>query len=152
MQSSKTGWRRGGWRTKRGIAALEFGLAVPLLALLLTAIVEIGFTVYQAMQVNYAAEAGLAYAAKNGWDSAGISSTSTSSTALSGMTATPAQFCACPSATGLTTAACDNSCPNGTQAGRYISISVSLTRKSIIGTSGFGLPSTLSSQAILRQN
>jgi hypothetical protein len=133
-------------RTLRGTAALEFGLAVPLLALLLTAIVEIGFGMYQAMQVNYAAEAGLAYAAKNGWDSTGIASAATSSTGLPGVTATPTQFYGCPSPTGI------GACPAGQTAGQYIKVSVSLTRTSIIGTTGFGLPSTFSAQSILRQN
>ena len=104
----------------RGTAALEFGLAVPLLALLLTAIVEIGFSMYQAMQANYAAEAGLAYAAKNGWDSSGIASAATGSTGLSGMTATPTQFCGCASYTGLATATCGATCSGGGTAGQYI--------------------------------
>ena len=143
---------RGSRRALRGTAALEFGLAAPLLALLITAIVEIGFSMYQAMQANYAAEAGLAYAAKNGWNSTGIASAATGSTGLSGMTATPTQFCGCPSSTGIATATCGTTCSSGQTAGQYIKVSVSLTRTSIIGTTGFGLPASFSAQSILRQN
>ncbi len=146
MPLRKSRHSKGSRRTLRGTAALEFGLAVPLLAILITAIVEIGFSMYQAMQVNYAAEAGLAYAAKNVWDSTGIASAATGSTGLSGMTATVTRFYGCSGYTGIGT------CPMGQTAGQYIKISVSLTRMSIIGTTGFGLPSTFSAQSILRQN
>jgi Flp pilus assembly protein TadG len=150
MPSRKS--KHGSRRTLRGTAALEFGLAVPLLAILLTAIVEIGFSMYQAMQTNYAAEAGLAYAAKNGWDATGIASAVTGSTGLSGMTATPTQFCGCSSYTGIANATCGTTCSSGQTAGQYIKVSVSLTRMSIIGTTGFGLPASFSAQSILRQN
>ena len=152
MLPRRVGQGRGNRRACRGTAALEFGLAVPLLALLITAIVEIGFSMYQAMQVTYAAEAGLAYAAKNGWDSAGITSAAVNSTGLSGMSASPTQFCGCPSATGIATATCGTTCASGDTAGQYIKIGVSLTRTSLIGTTGFGLPSSFSAQSILRQN
>ncbi len=139
-------------RALAGTAALEFGLAIPFLAILVTGIVEIGFSMYQAMQVTYAAEAGLAYAAKKGWDSTGITNAAVNSTGLSGMSVTPTQFCGCPAASGLTTATCGTTCTSGNEAGQYIKISVSLTRKSIVGATGFGLPSTVGAQAILRQN
>ena len=122
MPLRKSRYGKGSRRALRGTAALEFGLAVPLLALLLTAIVEIGFSMYQAMQANYAAEAGLAYAAKNGWDATGIASAVTGSTGLSGMTATPTQFCGCPTYTGLTAATCGDTCSGGQTAGQYIRI------------------------------
>ncbi len=152
MQPGKTGERKGRRHAQRGTAALEFALAVPLLALLLTAVIEIGFAMYQAMQVNFAAEAGLAYAAKNGWDYAGITSAATGSSGLSGMNSTASQFCACPSATGLPTANCSATCSSGSQAGQYIQVSAILTRQSLIGATGFGLPDKLVGQAILRQN
>ena len=156
MLPGRTGERKGRRHAQRGTAALEIALAVPLLVLLLTAVIEIGFAMYQAMQVNFAAEAGLAYAAKNGWDSAGITSAATGSSGLSGMSSTASQFCACPSATGLANATCGATCSSGSGspllAGQYIQVSVILTRQSIIGVTGFGLPGRFSAQAILRQN
>ncbi len=152
MLLGKSRQSKGRRRTRAGMAALEFGLAVPLLVILLTGTAEIGFSMYQAMQVVYAADAGLAYAAKNGWDSAGITSTAQNATGLSGISATPTQYCGCPTASGITTATCGSTCASGNTAGQYIKISVSLTRISLIGGVGFGLPSSFSAQSILRQN
>lgn len=137
---------------RAGSAAIEFGLAVPLLAILVTGVIEVGFTMYQAMQVTYAAEAGLFYATKNGWDQTGIQNAALSVTGLSGMSAAASQFCGCPSASGITIAACSDSCGCGDQPSQYIKISVSLTRRSIIPNSGLPLPATISAQSILRQN
>jgi Flp pilus assembly protein TadG len=135
-----------------GSAAIEFGLAVPLLAILVIGVVEIGFSMYQATKVTYAAEAGLLYAAKNGWNTSGITNAVSRATALSGIGTTPSQYCGCPSATGIAQIACSSTCANGSTASQYIEIDVSLPRKSIIGNSGLPLPSTLSARAILRQN
>jgi Flp pilus assembly protein TadG len=142
-------------RARAGLAALEFGLAVPLLVLMLTAIAEIGFSMYQAMQVAYAADAGLAYAAKNGWDPTGITNAAQNSTNLSGISAWTKQFCGCPGASGITAVACDATCTVGntrTACGQYIRVNASLTRVSLIGVTGFGLPASFSAQSILRQN
>jgi Flp pilus assembly protein TadG len=152
MLSGKSRQGKGSRRARAGMAALEFGLAVPLLVILLTAIAEIGFSMYQAMQVVYAADAGLAYAAKNGWDSSGITTAAQNATGLSGMSATPTQYCGCPTATGITPATCSSTCASGNTAGQYVKISVSFTRMSLIGATGFGLPSTFSAQSILRQD
>jgi len=139
-------------RKRSGTAAIEFGLAIPVLAVLLTAIVEIGFSMYQAKQVSYGAEAGLFYAAQNGWNAAGIQNAAINATGLTGTAATASQFCGCPSSTGITAASCSATCSDGSQPSQYIQINVSLARRSIIINSGFALPSTISAQSILRQN
>ncbi len=139
-------------RGERGTAAIEFGIGISFLALLVTGIVEVGYSMYQATQVTYAAEAGLFYAAQNGWNASGIQNAATSATGLSGMTATAAQSCGCPSASGITTVSCSATCTSGDNPGQYININVSMTRITIVGSSAFGLPSTVSAQAILRLN
>jgi Flp pilus assembly protein TadG len=135
-----------------GTAAIEFGLGIALLAVVLTGIVEVGFSMYQAMQVTYAAEAGLFYAAKNGWDASGIANASVNASGLAGMTATASQYCGCPSALGIAQVSCGSTCTGGSAASQYIGLTVSMTRRSIIPNSGLGLPSTISAQSILRQN
>jgi hypothetical protein len=98
---------------------------------------------YEAMQVNNAAEAGMLYAAKNGWDSAGIvTAVQNAGTVLTGgpnLTATPApsQFCGCPSATGITVETCVNppACPDGNPAGQYVQINAALAHTTIIPNS-----------------
>jgi Flp pilus assembly protein TadG len=141
-------------RDERASAAIEFGLFAPFLIMLLVAVFEIGFAMYGAMQVNNAAEAGLIYAAKNGWDQAGISNAIVSSTGSSAIKASPApaQFCGCPSNSGVQAVACNATCSSGDTPGEYIRIDASLDRTSLFSNSGVTLPAKLTAQAILRQN
>ena len=86
-----------------GTAAIEFGLSIPLLVIIVMGVAELGFAMYGKMQVYNSVEAGALYAAKNGFDSAGITAAVVNATGTQGITATPApvQFCGCPSATGI---------------------------------------------------
>ena len=59
-------WRR----DETGTSAIEFALMTPFLVVLLGGVVEFGFAMYEEMQVNAAVEAGILYAAANGWNSA----------------------------------------------------------------------------------
>ena len=81
-----------------GTAAIEFGLAIPFLLIMLMGLVEVGFGMYEAMQVYSAVEAGALYAAKNGFDATAIANAVVNATATPGLTASPApvQFCGCP--------------------------------------------------------
>jgi Flp pilus assembly protein TadG len=140
-------------RDERASTAIEFGLFVPLLVTLLVGIFEIGFAMYGAMQVHNAAEAGLIYAAKNGWNQAGIASAVVSSSGSSTIQASPApaQFCGCPTAGGVQVVACNANCPNGDVRGEYIRIEASLARTTLFSNTGLSLPATLTAQVILRQ-
>jgi Flp pilus assembly protein TadG len=142
--------RRGG---EAGTAAIEFGMFLPLLVLLLIGLVEIGFAMFGAMQVYSAVEAGALYAAKNGWSASGISNAVVNSTNITGIAATPAlsQFCGCPALAGITAATCGTTCADGSAVSQYIRVNASLTRTTIL-TSSFGLPTTLTAQSIVRQN
>jgi hypothetical protein len=137
-----------------GSTAIEFGLFVPILVTLLVGIFEIGFAMYGAMQVHNAAEAGLIYAAKNGWNQAGIASAVVSSSGTSNIQASPApaQFCGCPTASGVQTVACNVNCPNGDVRGEYIRIEASLERTTLFSKTGLTLPAKLTAQVIMRQN
>jgi Flp pilus assembly protein TadG len=132
---------------------VEFGLFAPLFVILLVGLVEIGFAMFGSMQVYTAVEAGALYAAKNGWNAAGISSAVANSTNVSGVAASPApsQFCGCPGLAGIAVATCGTTCTGGGAVGQYIRINATLTRTSIL-TSAFGLPATLTAQSIIRQN
>jgi Flp pilus assembly protein TadG len=139
---------------RSGSVAIEFGLSLPLLALLFVGVAEIGFTAYQSLQVQNAVEAGIVYAMKNGSDSNGISAAVVNSTSIAGVTATPApaQFCGCPATSGITTTSCTATCSGGNSSGRYLQINASLTRQSIFPGSGLPLPATLSAKSIVRLN
>lgn len=139
---------------ENGSTAIEVGLFTPLLVTLLVGVFEVGFATYEAMQVHNAAEAGLIYASKNGWDQTGIANAVTSSSRSSAIQASPApsQFCGCPAVSGLQTVACNATCSNGDAPGEYIQIEASLSRTSLFSNTGLTLPATLTAQTILRLN
>jgi len=150
-------WRKIGRRAAaahRGTAAIEFALAIPILLVLAAGTAEIGFAVYEAMQVYDSVEAGVLYAAKNGFDATGISAAVVNATGMSGITATPAptQFCGCPSAGGVVTATCGATCGSGGVAGTYVRISAAYTHETILNYPSFGLPTTLTAQSVVRLN
>jgi Flp pilus assembly protein TadG len=138
----------------RGTAALEFALFAPLLLIMLVYLVELGDGVYEAMQVQNAAEAGALYAAKHGWNSTGISAAVVNSSGLSGLTASPApsEFCGCPAANAIASSACAQSCASGATAGTYVRISASFPHQTILTYPGMTSPTTLTGVAIVRVN
>jgi Flp pilus assembly protein TadG len=155
-----------GLASESGTAAIEFALFLPFLLLLLSGVVELGFSAYEAMQVNNAVDAGAIYAAKNGWNSASIASATVAGASLpSGLntlTATPAptQFCGCPSASGsvsnLSAAppACATTFPtacSGSPAGTYVKVNASLDHMVIFPTT-WGLPTAFTATAVIRTN
>ncbi len=156
-----------GRRNDSGTAAIEFALFLPFLLLLLTGIVELGFSAYEAMQVNNAVDAGAIYAAAN---ATGFNATNTANAAIAGailprglntLTATPAptQFCGCPTATGITNAGAPTggscaslaNCASGFTPGLYVQINASLTHMVIFPTN-WGLPATFTATAVIRTN
>ncbi len=153
MYSVRKVWRE--WRSdKDGAAALEFGLFIPVLAIFITGIVELGFSLYQAGRVYDANEAGLIYASQNGWNASGISNAIVTATGFPGIAASPApvQFCGCPAASGISAVSCTSTCSSGNAPSQYIQVNALLTRQSIVSFPGLGLPSTLSATGIIRTN
>jgi Flp pilus assembly protein TadG len=139
-------------RDGRGVAAVEFALATPLLATLLTVLVDFGFGFYEKMQVEDAAQAGAQYALLYGWDSPAIQNAVTSATTLSGLTATPGptKTCGCPSGTSVTSAGCGSTCANGLPAGTYVTVNAHATYTPIISYPVMGSTVTLSAQSVVR--
>lgn len=141
------------WRDAvAGTAAIEFALSVPIFFILLVGAVEVGFSMYQSMQVFNSVEAGAVYAAKYGWNTNGIAAAVTNATGTTGISATPApvKFCGCPAASGVTVTACDVTCANGNTPGEYVRINAALLRQSIIPYASFSLPTSLTAQSIIR--
>ena len=139
-------------RDGRGVAAVEFALATPLLATILTVLVDFGFGFYEKMQVEDAAQAGAQYALLYGWDSTAIQNAVTNATPLSGLSATPAptKTCGCPSGTSVTAATCGATCSNGLSAGTYVTISAQATYTPLISYAVMGSTVTLSAQSVAR--
>jgi Flp pilus assembly protein TadG len=108
----------------KGTAAIEFGMIVPVLALLFVCTIDLGMGFYRKMQAQNAAQAGAEYAAIYGYNPSSISSAITNATSFS-VTASPSptQFCACPTSSGVTNATCGATCSDGSTAATYVTAS-----------------------------
>jgi Flp pilus assembly protein TadG len=141
------------WTIKResGVAAVEFAIIAPLLAIILVGVTELGFAVRQQMQVQEAAAAGAQYASLKGWDPTNISLAVTNTASNSGITATPAptSFCGCPSTSGIATIVCGQICPDHVAARSYARVNASMTRTTILDSS-LNLPTVLTASVTTR--
>jgi Flp pilus assembly protein TadG len=117
-----------------GAAAIEFGLVVPILALMVTAAIDIGLGVNYKLQVEDAAQAGAAWAIRNGFDVNAISSAVTGATGSSMISASPApvQFCGCATGSSVSSATCGTTCPGGAQAATYVNVFAQRTYNTIL--------------------
>jgi Flp pilus assembly protein TadG len=136
----------------RGAAAIEFGIMIPLLSLMLVSVTDIGLAVYRKMQVEEAAQAGAQYAIARGFDASGISNAVTSATNSTAITASPGavQFCGCPSSTGVSTVSCGTVCTGGAQAGTYATVSAQATYYTLINYQIVAATYTYNAQATAR--
>src|SRR6266702_1124520 len=116
-------------RNASGAAAIEFGMAVPILTLMVIATADIGLGVYRKMQVEDAAQAGAQWAIRNGFDTSGISKAVTSATNNASITASPSpvQFCGCATGSSISSVTCGTTCSGGALAGTYATVSAQLT-------------------------
>ncbi|OKO73684.1 hypothetical protein AC630_27945 [Bradyrhizobium sp. AS23.2] len=107
---------------------------VPLLSLMVVSVTDIGLAVYRKMQVEQAAQVGAQYAISHGFDTAGIATAVTSATNSSSIIVSPApvQFCGCPGKTGVSTVSCGSTCPTGSVAGTYATVSAQATYYTLI--------------------
>jgi hypothetical protein len=127
------------WRSHtEGTAAIEFGLLVPLLVTLLLC----------------CAEAGVAVAAKRGFDSAAITDAILTNAATPGLEATPAPslFCGCVAKNAVTAASCDRICPGNLVPGHYVKVGAKLKPQSIMPSAILPLPGLITAQSTTRLN
>jgi Flp pilus assembly protein TadG len=136
----------------RGTAALEFGLAMPFLLVLVIGLVEVGLVTYEAMQVQDAAEAGALYASRYPADLTGMANAAVNATGTAGIAAspTPLAFCGCPSASGITAISCATLCTGGIAAGHYVKVSTALTHVRILTFTGLPNPLVLTGKSTVR--
>ena len=121
-------------RDRRGVAAIEFGVMIPLLTLMVVSVTDIGLALFHKMQVENAAQAGAQYAIVRGFDTTGVSNAVTAATNSTAITASPQpiQFCGCPTSAGVSTVSCGAVCPSGAQAGTYAMVSAQGTYYTLI--------------------
>lgn len=146
-------------RCTSGTVSLELALVAPMLLFMFIGIFDMGFLLFQQMEVEAAADAGALYAFAKG--SGGFNATKVAAvvTAASyptqtAISATPAphKACGCPNgSSGLTSAACGPpaaTCSNGFTAATYAVISAQVTPTPIFNWPGY--PATLSSAVVVR--
>ena len=148
----------GRW-SESGTAAIEFGLLIPILLVLLAIVAELGLAMYESMQVNNAVEAGALYVAKTG-NVSGITAAVANATATPGITVTPAPvvFCGCPNAGGVSNkTVCDPPpppCADGNPAGQYVQVNAEIVHQTflpnLLSYLGLSLPTTFKAQSIVR--
>ena len=138
-----------GRHSDSGTAAIEFALMTPFLLILIGGVTEIGFAMYEAMQVNAAVEAGVLYAAANGYSTSISGAVTDASRLPSAYTLTPvtpviSEFCGCPVATASTASVTNFWLPPCSAAGyaalrtggagTYVSVKASLHHLGILPT------------------
>lgn len=121
-------------RDTGGVAAIEFAIMIPLFALMVVSVTDIGLAVYRKMQVENAAQAGAQYAIVRGFNKSAISSAVIAATNSSAVSASPepVQYCGCPTSTGVSTVSCGTVCPGGAVAGTYAKVSAQATYYTLI--------------------
>jgi Flp pilus assembly protein TadG len=141
---------RGWLRSTRGVAAVEFACAAPLLTILLIGTTELGLAVRSRLAAQQAVAAG-AQSALKGFNAATIAAAVTSANPDVTIQATPApaEFYACPAASGLTHVAENSTCADGKTARHYVDIWASVERPTVFG-SNYGLPTNLTAHATAR--
>lgn len=136
-----------------GSVAVEAGLILPLLILLLIPVLDLGFAAFDSLQVAAAAGAGAQYASTHSWDAAAIAEVVASATGTAGITASPApsRFCACVSANNALQASdCGVTCADGAPAGVYARVEAQVQLKTVLHYPALPNPLTLSGEAIRR--
>jgi Flp pilus assembly protein TadG len=145
-------WRRSvraAPRASSGNILVELALVAPVLALMLTGLIDFGAAAYNKMALESAARAGVEYAMANPSDTAGIAAAvaEAADVAAEEITVTTAQFCECPDGTA---AACSDTCGAATSPNVFLSVDVSRSYGLILSYPGFESPLTLTGEAVFR--
>ena len=135
---------------RRGVAGVEFALALPILVLLLVGMFDYGTLAFQTMEVSTAAHAGADYAMHKGWNASAIQAAVTSATGLP-VTASPAPQLSNGCLSGNTVVFTTGStCTSGGTPGSYVIVNAQTPFSPLVAWSGLPLPTTLSAQAVVR--
>ena len=120
----------------RGNVMIEFALALPMLFLLLTGLLDLGRYGMQKSAMLGGARDGAMYGTVAPTDSANINSTAQTATSLTGVTATNTVFCQCVAGT---TVACNSTCGGGNLK-KYITVTATRSFTSVlsVATLNFG--------------
>jgi len=117
---------------------VEFGLAFPVLCILLIGLLDLGkYSLHKSALLQGARE-GAHYGMLAYNETANINSTAQNATGLTGVTATNSVFCECVSGT---TVACNTTCSGGNTLKRYITVTATKSFSSVLGSASLNFGS-----------
>jgi len=135
---------------RRGVAAVEFALLAPVLTVLVFGLVDFGTMAYQVMEVEAAAHAGADYAIHSGWNATAVEAAVQNATSMTiNASPLPSQMSACMVSGALVTTT-TGTCASGATPGSYVLVSAQATFTPLIAWAAFGLPTSLTAQAMVR--
>ena len=149
-------------RDRRGMSAVELGLAAPVFLAALSPLIDLGLAFSQQIRVNQAVDAGAQYASANAYNgstwSTNVQNAMTNATTLSVNPNVGAETCGCPNSTNTAIVtgsygsppSCTGTCPDSSSPGYYVTLTASVTYTSVMPYSILGSSTTLSSQAVVR--
>ena len=113
-----------------GAVAVEFALVLPVLALLIAGLLDLGNAVNLSTKLDAAARAGAQFAMSYGYDTQGITNAVSLATAegsnVTMAPGSPSAYCTCGSSTATHLSKCDGTvtCPGNAAIRNYVSITV----------------------------
>ena len=133
----------------RGNALLELGFAAPIIAIVLTGLLDIGSMAYDTMSLQNAARVGAQYGMKHPTDTAGITQAVTSATGLKAdnLTVTTNNFCECGDGSSVT---CGGVCADSGPNRGFVSVAVQQSYKPLLPYPGLEGQIALSGQSVFR--
>lgn len=147
-------------RERRGVAAVELAIALPILTVCTLCAGDLGRVALQRTWVSYAASAGAEYAVANADSSFNISKITAAATAATGpaggisINPPPSEFYGCATATGVTPSTQGATCPSNTStggtAGKYVSVTATMPFSAMFSAAGISYPSTQTATAVVR--
>jgi len=143
-------------RDRRGLAAVELAIALPILTVSALCAGDLGRFALQKTWVTYAASAGAEYAVAHGAASIANIKTAAVSAAPGDISVSPdpSVFYGCATATGVTASTQGATCPSDTSTGgttgKYVSITTTMPFSAMFSAAGISYPSTLTATAVVR--
>jgi Flp pilus assembly protein TadG len=143
-------------RDRRGVAAIELAIALPILTASALCVGDLGRFALQKTWVAYAASAGAEYAVAHGAASIANIKTAATSAAPGGVSVSPdpSVFYGCATATGVVASTQGATCPSSTStggvAGKYVSVTATMPFSAMFSAAGISYPSALAATAVVR--
>jgi Flp pilus assembly protein TadG len=133
----------------RGVSAIEFALAAPMLVIATIALADFGLAVNEKMRLVSAARAGTQAGLSNAGSVSAMQTAVLAATGLnpSAVTVNATTYCGCADGS---TVSCSSTCKDGSTLRSYVAVSVTETYSLLLNYPGFANPLTLSASSSLR--